>query len=155
MRVKAVARRILIQIIHDRRTFALMILAPLLMLSLIYLLLDDSATQISIAVINAPEGYVDNLYENNVTTVRASESEARRLLDKGKVTASVNMKAGKLYIDIDGSNSVKTEAALKMMETAKQGITPSRPDLKSDINYIYGYEDITMFDNFGALLWAY
>lgn len=151
MRVRALSLRIINQIRHDRRTLALMLFAPLLILSLIFLLLESSETEVRIAVINAPSDYVENLYENNVTVLRYGENEAREALEKGEVTASVNIIGGKSYIEIDGSSSTKAKIALTSLENAKKSINSIRKDMLSDIEYIYGYEDLSMFDNFGAV----
>lgn len=154
MRIKAMVLRILSQLRNDKRTLALILCAPLLLLTLIYFILDSSTTDLSVGVVNAPQHYVENLYQNNVTPVRCSESEAVRMLKDEEIIASVQMVSGKIYIDLDGGNSTKATAVLAAMEAAKKGMNPTmeRADLKTEINYVYGAEDLSMFDNFGSLL---
>ena len=150
MRVKALTIRILRQMRRDKRTLALMIFAPLLVLTLVYFLLDSSTSTVNIAVVNAPESYVESLYENNTYPSYYAEDEARRALENEEVTAIVDMKSGKLYVALDGSNSTKSKMALSAIETAKKASAPARIDLKTEIDYVYGYEDLSMFDNMGA-----
>ena len=154
MRIKAMVLRILSQLRNDKRTLALILCAPLLLLTLIYFILDSSTTDLSVGVVNAPQHYVENLYKNNITPVRCSESEAAWMLKNEEIIASVQMISGKIYIDLDGGNSTKATAVLAAMEAAKKGMNPSmeRTDLKTEINYVYGAEDLSMFDNFGSLL---
>lgn len=152
MRIKALSMRILNQMRHDKRTLALMLFAPLLILTLIYFLLNSSETNIKVAVINAPEQYVENLYEKNIETIRCDEYEAQEALETGEVDASVNMKSGKLYIEVDGSSSSKAKLILSSLESAKMNTMTQRNDLISEVEYVYGYEDLTMFDNFGSIL---
>ncbi|MDF3002286.1 MAG: type transporter [Bacillota bacterium] len=154
MRIKAMVLRILNQLRNDKRTLALILCAPLLLLTLIYFILDSSTTDLSVGIINAPQQYVERLYENNIVPIRCSESEAAQMLKEETIIASVKMISGKIYIDIDGGNSTKSNAALSAMEAAKKGMGPAmeRKDLKTEVNYVYGSDDLALFDNFGSLL---
>ena len=82
MRTRALARRILHQMRRDRRTLALMFFAPILLLSLVFLLLNSTTATVRIAVVSAPEAYVERLYENNIIPVRMEAGEARRALGR-------------------------------------------------------------------------
>lgn len=154
MRIKAMVLRILNQLRKDKRTLALILCAPLLLLTMIYLILDASTTNFTVGIINAPQQYVDNLYENNITILRCTESEAIQAMKDEKIIASVKMISGKSYIEVDGGNSTKATAVLAAMEMAKKSMSssPERPDLKTEVNYVYGSGDLSMFDNFGSLL---
>lgn len=152
MRVRALAFRILNQLRHDRRTLALMLAAPVFLLTLVYFILGDTVPLVKVAVINAPAGFEDKLEELNVRSLRYSESEARRALDQGEIIASINISGGKSAINVDGSNPTKAKVALAALEQAKNSALSSRPDLKSEVNYVYGQEDLPTFDNFGATL---
>lgn len=152
LKVRALALRILNQLRHDKRTLALMLMAPLLVLTLLYFILEGSHNPSAIAVINAPLSYVERLEENNMVVVRCNQSAARAALERGEVVAAINMVSGKSYIEVDATNPPKAKAALLALETAKINAPPARPDLKSEVNYVYGYEDLSAFDNFGAVL---
>ena len=152
MRVRALAFRILNQLRHDRRTLGLMLVAPIFLLTLVYFILGDTVPIVNVAVINAPAGFEDRLEEQNVRGMRYSESEARRALEEGEVIASIQISSGKSFIEIDGSNPTKAKVALAALEQAKNSVIFSRPDLKSEVNYVYGHEDLPTFDNFGATL---
>jgi len=154
MRIKAMVIRILNQLRHDKRTLALILLAPLLLLTMIFFILDSSTTDLTVGIINAPQQYIDNLYENNISTIRCSESEAMQMMKDGQIIAGVEMTGGKLYIKLDGGNSTKSKLALSSMEAAKKNMTSptERYDLKTDVKYVYGASDLSTFDNFGSLL---
>ena len=53
MRSNALAIRILSQLRHDRRTLALMLMAPILMLTLIYIIFAGISSSVTVGVINA------------------------------------------------------------------------------------------------------
>jgi len=152
MRVRALTLRILNQLRHDRRTLALMLIAPVFLLTLVYFILADTTPEINIAVVNAPAGFEDKLEEQNVRGLRYSENEARLALERGEVIASIKIIGGKSYIEVDGSNPAKAKAALAALEQAKIDALISRPDLRSEVIYLYGKEDLPTFDNFGATL---
>lgn len=153
MRIKAMAFRILNQLRHDKRTLALVLFAPLIMLSLVYLILDSSTTSLTVGIINAPQSYIEKLYQNNIATIRCNEGDGLKLIERGDIIATIEIVSGKSYINIDGGNSTKATAILSALDAAKK-IMPAnaRVDLESEINYIYGAGDLSMFDNFGAVL---
>jgi ABC-2 type transport system permease protein len=154
MRIRAMAFRIINQLRNDKRTLALILCAPLLVLTLIYFILDTTVTDMKVGVVNAPQQYIENLYENNITPIRCTESEALQMMKDEEILASVKMVSGKVYIDLDGGNTTKATAVLAAMEQAKKGmssLTQERVDLKTEINYVYGASDLKMFDNFGSL----
>ena len=152
MRIKAVAVRILQQMRHDRRTLALMLAAPVLVLTIIHFVLEDTVIEGRVAVISAPESYINALADYNIIAFRYDERDARIALEQGAVDASVRITGGKSYIEIDGSDSSRTNMILSGLEAAKINTGLVRPDLKPEIRYIYGYEDLSTFDNFGTIL---
>jgi len=153
MRVKAMAFRIFHQIRRDRRTLALVLLAPMLLISLLYVILDSTTTDYHIGIVNAPQSYVDKLYENNVDTVRLTPEDEMRAIEDGDVIATVNIVSGKQYIKIDGTNSSKAASVLAILEMAgREKVEQRRTDTISDVKYIYGSPDLSVFDHFGSTL---
>ncbi len=153
MRVRALALRILQQLRGDRRTLALMMFAPLLMLSMLYLILSDSNVEPTVAIINVPLSYADNLERYSIRTLRCSNfSQAYQLLNEEKVSAIVFMESNKLRAEIDGTSPAKAAKIVSGLELAKLINNSYRLDLVTDINYIYGYDDMSSFDQYGAVL---
>lgn len=153
MRVRAMAYRILNQIRHDKRTLALALLAPLLILTLIYLILDTAESGYTVGVINAPQSYIDRLYEQNVTPVRCTESEGLDALKNGDIIATVRIESGKARINVDGTNSTNASGVLRILQSVPvEQSRNTRPAVQPDINYVYGAADLSMFDNFGSAM---
>ncbi|MDO4539601.1 MAG: ABC transporter permease [Syntrophomonadaceae bacterium] len=153
MRVRAVALRILQQLRRDRRTVALMMLAPLFILTLVYFILSADTTPQRVAVINAPQHFVENLERYDLRVVRLSEGEAHDALLRQEVIATVDIKGGRKYIEADGSDSAHINKVLPILQQA--GINPApgqRADMAPEIHYVYGSPDLSTFDNFGAAL---
>ncbi|MBQ3964845.1 MAG: ABC transporter permease [Firmicutes bacterium] len=70
MRTRALTRRILSQLRHDRRTMALVLFAPLLILSLLYFILNGAGATYTIVVGESPEAIVQSLEEQDDLSVR-------------------------------------------------------------------------------------
>ena len=152
MKIKAIALRILRQMRHDKRTLALMFMAPIIVLTLIYYVLDETNPEGHVAVISAPENFVKALADHNIITSHYDARDARIALEKGEADASIRMVNGKSFIEIDGSDPDRAKMILNGLEIARSNLSFDRPDLKSDITYIYGYDDLSAFDNFGSVL---
>lgn len=153
MRIKAIAFRILTELKHDKRTLALVLFAPIIMLTLIFFVLNSSLNTSNVGVLNAPSDYFERLYENNVTATRfLDEKAAFDSLSEGKITAVINIVDGKSFIYVDGSNSQEAKTAINLLEAAKKSPQFVRPDTASDITYVYGADDLETFDNFGSVL---
>ena len=150
MRIRALAFRILNQLRHDRRTMALM-LCPYLSPTLVYFILEDTSPVVSVAVINAPAGFEDKLEEYNVRGFRYGEQEARLALEQGGHCHHSAQGREVLYRNRQ-HNPTKAKIALAALEQAKQPVLPARPDLKSEIHYVYGREDLPLFDMAGPTL---
>lgn len=152
MRIKAMILRILRQMRHDKRTLALMLMAPIFVLTLIRLVLNDTVNEGRVAIISAPDSYVSALADYNINTFRYDERDARIALEKGKVDATIQIINGKSYIEIDGSDSSRSQLILNGLEMAKMNTGNARPDLQSEIYYRYGYDNLSTFDNIGTIL---
>ena len=152
MRVRALAKRILNQLRRDRRTLALMIMAPILVLFLIYLILDNTAHEFYIGVTNAPQGLTDRLEDYNVKARHYLPEEAEIALAKGEITAILYMESGRPYLQLDGSKPSKAAQVLSAVELARLQQYPNRPDLKAEITYVYGAADLSDFDSLGSVV---
>lgn len=151
MKIKAMAIRILTQLRHDKRTVALMLFAPILLLTFLYFVLDGSQTNLKIAVVNAPLSYVEKLEKSDMAVSRLTENEAIKAIENAEINAYINVVSGKSYVYVDGTSSQKTTKIIQAVKMAnnKQKI---RPDFKPDITYIYGYDNFSLFDGFGSIL---
>ena len=152
MRIKAMVLRILRQMHHDKRTLALMLMAPILVLTIIYFVLEETDREGRVAVISAPDSYVNVLADYNIITFHYDERDARIALERGEVDATIQVINGKLFIEIDGSDATQAEMVLNGLEMARMNAGQNRPDLKPEVYYLYGYEDLSAFDNLGTIL---
>ncbi|MDR1604857.1 MAG: ABC transporter permease [Gracilibacteraceae bacterium] len=153
MRTAALAARILKQMRRDRRTLALMLFAPLIVLSLMYIVLAGDEQPARLAVFNLPADYIENLSRSNAQPVRMDEAAAMAALREGDVAAVLTVRSGKLYIYADGASPGKAGKALSLAESAWAYAQPAAPGgANTEVVYVYGYADMSLFDNCGPVL---
>lgn len=147
----ALMKRILCQLKHDRRTLALLFVAPLVLLALVSYILNGGTTgDYTIAAVNCPVSYIERLEEQGVEVTRMSEAEAIDALYQGDIIATMTYVNQKMEIQLDGSNSSQSLQAVNAIRSAMQPST--RTTSAIEIEYVYGYEGLSMFDNFGSVL---
>lgn len=149
MRVKAIMIRILLGLAHDKRTIGLMILAPILVLTLMSFIFNGTDYHPKIAIINAPLNFVNKLEDNDVNIIRYDENTAYAALESSEIDALINFERGIPKITLEGSDPSKSQAVIRLTQNA---LSKSVPSVKPDITYLYGYENMSSFDNFGPIL---
>lgn len=149
MKIAAIALRILRQLKNDKRTVALMILAPVFVLTLMSYIFNGRQYNPSIGVINSPQGFINELEDKNAVVRRYSESEADTLLNESKLDAVINYKRGLPYITLEGSDPEKSRAVIVLVQNSLNGLNLN---IEPDITYLYGYRDMPSFDSFGPIL---
>ena len=111
MRTFAVAHRVLLQFIHDKRTLGLLFIAPLVVLWLLSVLLGAGTYEPRIATVSLPEMYQQTLNKQYAHIQDVSADEAERLLRDDQVDAVLSMSNDHiLEIWAEGSDSTKTAA---------------------------------------------
>lgn len=149
MRVKAIIIRILLQLAHDKRTIGVMILAPIFVLTLMSFIFDGSDYHPKIGIINAPISFVNRLEDNDAKVIRYTENTAYKVLESSEIDALINFENGVPKITLEGSNPSKSQAVINLTKNALLELAPT---VKTDITYLYGYDDMADFDNFGPIL---
>ena len=151
MRIKAIMIRILLQLAHDKRTIGLMILAPILVLTLMSFIFDGSNYHPKIGIINAPLSFVNKLEDYDAKVIRCTENNGYIILKSSEIDALINFEGGVPKITLEGSDPSKSQSVINLTQNALSlsGLTPQA---KPDITYLYGYEDMAAFDNFGPIL---
>lgn len=149
MRIKAIMIRILLQLAHDKRTIGLMILAPILILTLMSFIFNGTDYHPKVGIINAPLNFVNKLEDNDVKVIRFDEYNAHAAIKSSQIDALINFENGIPKIILEGSDPSKSQAVIKFIQNATQQLISTT---KPDITYLYGYENMTAFDNFGPIL---
>lgn len=148
----SLAKRVIHQIIGDKRTLALMIFAPLLILSLIYLLLGNTDYKPTIAIggKNLPETLVTALKEQDANIIHITDDKVDpdTYLKENKKTDAV------FTISQSGSSITMYEATSKSAEAVKvirKALESLNPSMKMNTRFIYGGEGDSTFQTMGYI----
>lgn len=178
MRTFAIAGRIMKQIIHDKRTMALILLAPILVLGIVYFILLSESTTYTIGCVGVESELREQLKENEdneISIENLDENEIEnRLLDDSinAVLEKTDDNHYKIYLSgVDASVAVKMEGIIKSAksELEKDKLEENISDLNKNIKkigqeeiklndvefeteYVVGNKDGTLFDKFGTQL---
>ncbi|MCC5889706.1 MAG: ABC transporter permease [Alkalibacterium sp.] len=152
MRVKALVIRILKQFKRDKRTMALLILAPILVLSMLYLVFGDDDYSPRIGLVDIPEEIADqiDLSEAEITYYD-EESSAYQDVEEQNLDAYLTIEANQPSITLEGSDPVINSAVLNWMQEAFEPLT-GESSSQLDATFIHGNEDMRHFDYFGPVL---
>jgi len=143
--------RIVKQMINDKRSLALILIVPVLLLSLLYLLLGDSSYVPKIAVNESfPSTILSELKNQDTEIIILESSEnTEQLVKNNKVDAFLEINNVGIDIKMLEVNSVKV---VKITDVIKKAMTNVNPTGSLTINYIYGQTNGSTFDNLGYML---
>jgi ABC-2 type transport system permease protein len=150
MNVGAVVRRIMKQFIRDKRSLALLIVAPILIMTLIWLVLDVNEYHPKIAVDNIPpqvEEKLQDVLENELQSM--SKEEAEKAFEEGELDAFLSLDQKGLYVLLEGSDSTANRAVIQALQSV---ISNEAVSIKPTIEYYYGTNDLNLFDQVGSVL---
>ncbi|EZP78918.1 ABC transporter [Parageobacillus genomosp. 1] len=153
MRVWAIVVRIIRQFFRDKRTLALMIVAPMFVLFLMNLVFNGEEYKPAIAVSkNVPEIVVEKLAKYDADVQELTKAAARKQLEKQQIDAFMEMDEGAPKITLEGSDPTVNKAVLMTVQKALQELAPQTQSLRLKTTYLHGSEDMALFDNFGPVL---
>jgi ABC-type multidrug transport system, permease component len=182
MRVRAIAGRIINQLRHDKRTMALVLAAPLIVLTLVYFVFQSNGQTFTVSVINAPKDMISEIRSNDdydITIRRDNKKAAVGAVKNGDAEAafSADKDCRRVKIYLDGSNAsdakiiravIEQSAAKVVRDNAENAVSdlkktmadnPAAPDIDIEMaepditaKYIYGTEDGSFLDSYGAPL---
>lgn len=151
MRTRALAQRIIRQFLRDKRTLALIFIAPLLILTLLNFVFNGQPIIPDIGTVGVPEQLTQRLsnVDANVTAYSSAE-EANQALKDGKLDAVISIENGKPSIILEGSDPTMNKATLLTLQKAMQAANAQA--VKPTVSYLHGTEDMSSFDSFGPVL---
>jgi ABC-2 type transport system permease protein len=153
MRVLALTKRILRQIVRDKRTVGLLIFAPILVLTMLHLVFNGEEYVPKIGFVDVPEmvktqfNSEDAIIKNYINKIDADEDLANQEID-----GYLSFENGSPTVVLEGSDPSKAGSVMKWFQTTISSVQENgnRPTL--DVEYLHGSEEIGMFDYFGPVL---
>ncbi|EIJ80233.1 ABC-2 type transporter [Bacillus methanolicus PB1] len=153
MRVGALIIRILRQFIRDKRTMALMIFAPILVLTMLHLVFNGDDYKPKIGLANVPKAVQDQLNLKNANLSDYENSKlAKKDLEEKKLDAYIAFNGQIPSITLEGSDPSINGAVLKWFQEAFKPLQQTGTTPEPDISYLHGSKDMGQFDYFGPVL---
>jgi ABC-2 type transport system permease protein len=173
-RILAISRRILQQFRRDRRTLALLFVAPLVILSLLYFLLRGGGTHPAMGVVNRDQGPLGAAVARQLERselVRASQLDqpaAEAQLEEGKLAGYVVLPADfsaraprervlAPELRLEGSQPSNSSALVQALGSSLLGAVSSLPGgavagprVEVHVSYRYGGPGLDTLDYFGG-----
>lgn len=116
MQTLTVAERVISQIFRDKRTIAMMFLAPLFVLFLLSTILGSSSDDVTIGTVDVPSAFADTLASKNETASFKTEAEGMDALNDQRIEALITYQNGQPEILIEGGDVSKNAAALQVIQ---------------------------------------
>lgn len=141
------AHRVIRQVRGDKRTVAMILFAPLLILTLLYFLLGNSDYKPTIAVDQTiPDRVVSELNKQNATIITIdSNTNETEYLQEHKADAVFTLNGQKPSINMLEPNT-KSQITLTVI---KDALTALNPASDMETNFVYGNSSDSSFDSLG------
>lgn len=164
MRTIAIAKKVIKELLRDKRTLALMFIAPVFIMWLMNLMFSASTTvDVKLATQDLPTGLVTKMDELDHVDVETYQDldQAKEALANEKVDAVISYKDGEYQVDYANTDASKTTMTRQVLRTsiASEGtdqlvsrVKQALPQLASDAktpeikeSYQYGDENTSFF----------
>lgn len=174
MRTIAIAKKVFKELLRDKRTFALMFIAPILIMWLLNIVFSaDTTENVRIGVVDVPTKVeevmknVDNVSLEGITT----KEEAEKKLKDGQFDTIIYYKDNKYEVTYANTDSVKTTQARQVLKASLTGaeikgfietiqkvnpnlaLTKQKPEITESYNY--GSGDTTFFNKIAPIVIGY
>ncbi|RYL95040.1 ABC transporter permease [Sporolactobacillus sp. THM7-4] len=120
MNLFAMARRIIRQIVRDKRTLALLIIAPLIILTLVWYIFGAKTSEPNLAIINYESSDLVPAFKK-ADYERMTPLQARRALADNKIDAYVDLKHP-VAVHLEGSDPSRNGLAISKIQKSMQAV---------------------------------
>lgn len=153
MKIMALVLRILRQFLRDKRTLALMLIAPLFVLTLMSLVFGGKAYHPHLGTIGELNGLSSVIQEENASlTTYPTLEQAEAALENREIDAVLSMKSDRsLFVKLEGSEGSVNRAVLQLLQKTMSTLHPTAA-AEPEVTYLHGSADMTSLDQFGPIL---
>ncbi|MCA0970505.1 ABC transporter permease [Halobacillus litoralis] len=148
MNTWAVMKRILKQFKRDKRSVALMIVAPMLVLTLMWLVLDADDQTLEVALVDVPDQVEQQLDDDSAEWLDLSLSEAEKSLEEGNIDAMLQWEEGAPLLTVEGSSPTTGGEVQKVLSSAFS--SGAQPEMQ--VEFWHGTDSHGLFDYVGPVL---
>ncbi|MFJ7734926.1 ABC transporter permease [Lysinibacillus sp. NPDC097287] len=152
MRVFALVTRIFQQMRRDKRTLALLFLAPLLILSLMYFIFDSDEPELTLVVSNGNTQLIEKLQAVDFHIIEIDDFSKQDLKTED-YDGWLNSQQNQFELTLLNDSPSTAQAVRMKLAQAIQPDSPSTVAFSTD--YVFGNEETVIFDIFSPMLVGY
>lgn len=152
MRIRALAIRIIRQFFKDKRTLALLLIAPLLVLTLMKFVFDGQSINPRIGTVGLPFKIVASFSSGADVTEYDDETSASEALERAELDAFISLRAGQPYIMLEGSSPTKNRNVMSAIQEAFKQFSPAGSVITPSVEFLHGSGELNIFDYYGSVL---
>lgn len=137
MRIIAIAKRVLIELLRDKRTLALMFVAPILVLTLMKIVFTANSTvNLNVATVSVDSKVAQQLDDTKHVSVKKydTKKKADKAIKDRKVDAIINFKDNNYYVTYANTDASKTSATKMALQSAM--VTTNINNLKDTVTQL-------------------
>ncbi|USK85094.1 ABC transporter permease [Peribacillus asahii] len=162
MRIAALVKRICQQMLRDKRTLALLFVAPLIILTLMYFLFNGNTVDPKLAVVNVDHSLANVLEEADINVKQYEKADEETIVED-ELDGLLKMKNGKLELTLLNREPTTSKALQLKVNQAVSLYTQSKrmdqhassvklPQNSIDTQYVYGNSETEFFDVLSPVL---
>ncbi|MCC3358776.1 ABC transporter permease [Bacillus sp. REN16] len=164
MRIIALIKRIFQQLLRDKRTLALLFVAPLLILSLMYVMFNGDSPEPVLGVVNVDESLIEALKENDIDIVKfEQDTKTEETILEHDLDGLLVMENEQIVLTLTNSDPSSTKALQMKVNRvfaaqAQEKLVSQIPNLgqlpkiELETNYVYGSDETVFFDVLSPIL---
>lgn len=149
MKTWYIIKRIIKQIVNDKRSLGLILIVPIFMFTLIYLLLGDSDYKASIAVNDIPSMLVERLEQQEITVEDYTMEEGIEAVRDHKLDAFLYKDGDVTVLKMETNDTVKSGILQKALQNAMKEMNPAG-SIRTE--FLYGDAEANLFNSLGYVL---
>ncbi len=149
MRLQALVNRILHQFMRDKRTLALMLLAPLFILSLLWIVFEQSTFEPTIGAVG--QGQIIKSLPKDVEIFSTKESGSKAIKHQDIDGLLLFESPKSITLVVEGSDQSKTQMTIKHAQSILKKKNGNN-GIVFQTDYLYGSASLGQFDSFGPVL---
>lgn len=159
MRIRALVKRILQQMLRDKRTLGLLFVAPLLIITLMYFLFNGNTVNPRLGVVNVNDTLIKALQAGNIDTT-IEKTDSRSVVKQDKLDGLLAIHNGVPSLILENSDPSKgKELGMKVGQIVSLQLGARMLGLPEMVKtpsiattYIYGNRDTNFFDVLSPIL---
>lgn len=167
MRTLTMTKRVIKQILGDKRSLALLLVAPVFVIYLLNVILNSPLEKPNLQCINLPISLERALETEALVTIPISEEEGLKSVKNGSSDGFIVFMDDKITVTVEGSETAVTSSVKKAFSTAfskySKELLSSNPitmemggkTIDTQFKFINGSEDMTTFDNIAPLMMGF